>query len=98
VSTHYNPENLDEGPIYDRVRMLAASTIRGRYALDDPQGPDVTSGQPLSIWLSGQWIAGRVEGGSYVDDGSCGPHEGYAFYADDGSTCGLCIGMKVRLG
>ena len=70
----------------DRIYTLVASSNAGRFALDRPDGQDITSGQPMTILLGGQWITGRVEHGSH----------GYRFVA--GLThCGLCVGMKVRV-
>ena len=55
----------------------------------------------------GQWIGGRVEYGrerypntgmQYLKNEQL-PRvlDGYYFVADDGSFCGLCVGMKVRI-
>jgi hypothetical protein len=87
---------------------LVASSNSGRYALDDPEGQDITSGITLAIDLGGKWVAGRVEyrHEMYVNMGMQYPGEpprsprvidGYYFIADNGGVCGLCIGMKVRL-
>jgi Domain of unknown function (DUF5348) len=53
----------------DTVSMLLISSVRGRYALDDPlHGQDITSGQTLAILLGGHWIEGSIEhaGGLYA--------------------------------
>ena len=79
---------------------LVLSTNRGRYALDDPvSGPDVTNGQPLAVLLGGHWIKGRVEhaGNLYASARSGQVEQGYYFIATDGTMCGLCAGMQVRL-
>ncbi len=77
---------------------VVASTNRGRYALDTPDGQDLTSSQPVSISLGGYWIEGRVEhtGRLYrTDAGSvCG---GYFFISTTGTICGLCAGMRIRI-
>lgn len=78
---------------------LVVSSNRGRYALNHPGGRDLTSGDALEIQLGGHWIAGHAEhcGQSYAWGYMPIPQAGYVFYAEDGSTCGLCVGMKVRL-
>ena len=93
----------------EQVYTLVPSTNRGRYALDDPQGYDLTSGQPVRLLLGGYWIEGRVEhsnfptkkypdgAGMYSMTGKDGLHIGYYFSANDGTVCGLCTGMSVRL-
>jgi len=95
------------------IHTLVPSTNSGRYACDDPQhGHDLTSGEPISILVGGHWIAGRVEG-SHVSSKRLVPGTyaaehaqtnglpligGYYFIASaDGSVCGLCVGMKIRL-
>jgi len=85
----------------ETMYTLVPSTNRGRYALDDPvSGPDVTSGQPLAVLLGGYWVDGRVEHTSnlYASERSRQAECGYYFTAaDDGTICGLCAGMQVRL-
>ncbi len=80
-----------------REGMLVQAANRGRYAIDDPDD-DLTSGQPLDIWIGGQWIAGRLEhaGAVYVTNDNR-MMAGYYFLADSGGDCGLAVGMKVRL-
>ncbi len=77
---------------------LVPSTNRGRYALDTPDGPDLTCGCPISICLGGYWIAGYVEHALRlytINAGqACG---GYFFNSQTGTICGLCVGMQVRL-
>lgn len=46
---------------HERVYTLVPSTNRGRYALDDPQGYDLTTHQSVSLLLGGSWTLGRVE-------------------------------------
>lgn len=93
----------------DTVYTLVPSMNSGRYALDDPEhGRDITSGTNLAIRLGGQWIEGSVEyaGDRYVNMGMQHGGEpprlprvldGYYFIANDGTMCGLCTGMSVRL-
>jgi len=92
----------------DEVRTLVASTTGGRYALDDAQyGRDLSSGQPVEILISGQWISGRIEYATdiYANEGlqflGDKPKKpvigGYYFIGSDGGVCGLCLGMKVRI-
>jgi hypothetical protein len=45
----------------DTKHTLVPSTNRGRYALDDPEGQDITGGDRIIVWLGGQWIEGSVE-------------------------------------
>ena len=93
----------------ERVYTLVPSTNRGRYALDDPQGYDLTNGQPVSMLLGGHWILGQVEhshaptkkyphaAGTYSITGVEGVQIGYYFIAEDDTICGLCTGVHVRL-
>jgi hypothetical protein len=85
----------------DTVSMLVFSSVRGRYALDDPhQGQDITSDQALSILLDGHWIEGSIEhaGGIYALEHAAQPtSSGYYLLARDGSVCGHCTGMRVRV-
>jgi hypothetical protein len=89
---------------------LVASTNAGRYALGDPEtGPDITSGTVLAIRLADRWIHGSVEytheiyvnmGMQHLGEPPRLPRvlDGYYFIAtDDGSRCGLCVGMEIRL-
>lgn len=95
----------NEGTIYT---LVASSNTSGRYALDEPGGPTISSGQGLAILLNGVWTEGSVEHAShmYVNRGlqylgDKGPEsrtlEGYYFIGSHGGVCGLCVGMKVRL-
>ncbi len=88
-----------------RVSTLVASRNPGRYGLDEQDGSDLTTGQPLAILLGGRWIAGRVEHATFPDAEGCyaltgmtQARIGYYFVASDGQVCGLCTGMRVRLG
>jgi Domain of unknown function (DUF5348) len=83
----------------DTIHTLVASTNRGRYALDEPKGQDITSGDRIAIWLAGQWTLGRVEHGGtlYASEASGRAERGYYFVASNGGMCGLCSGMRVRL-
>ncbi len=87
----------------DTMHTLVASSNRGRYALDDPDH-HLTTGQPLAMLLGGSWTPGRVEHstspdaeGCYVLTGMAQVRIGYYFIAQDGSVCGLCTGMQVRV-
>jgi len=90
------------------VYTLVASRNPGRYALDEQDGSDVTTGQPLAILLGGYWTLGRIEHsnaplpqypdvGCYAITGMPQVRIGYYFVARGGSVCGLCTGMHVRL-
>lgn len=87
-----------------RAYTLVASRNPGRYALDEQDGGDLNTGQPLAILLGGSWTRGRVEHSTYPDAEGCytltGMAQvriGYYFVAQDGQVCGLCTGMRVRL-
>lgn len=80
----------------NEVFVLTCSTTRGRYALDLPDGPDVTAGSRMAVLLGGVWIAGTVEHGR-VYSGERDIEQGYYFIADSGERCGLCAGMHVRV-
>jgi Domain of unknown function (DUF5348) len=77
------------------------SSTKGRYSLDDPvYGRDLTSGQALAILLDGDWIKGNIEhaGDLYaLEHAAQSAASGYYFLAKDGTMCGLCAGMSVRL-
>ena len=95
----------------DTIYTLVPSTNRGRYATDDPEyAHDLTTGERISVLLGGTWVEGRVEhatapaaplqadmAGYYALSGVDGVKVGYYFLAADGTLCGLCAGMKVRL-
>ncbi len=84
----------------ETVYMLVASTNRGRYALDRPDGPDVTSGAVIAVQLGGQWIEGSIEhtGNLYaVEYGLRALVSGYYFQATRGGVSGVCVGMKVKV-
>ena len=83
----------------DTMHTLVVSTNRGRYALDDPEGQDITGGDRIAVWLGGQWIEGSVEhaGSLYASESSGRPERGYYFVARNGGMCGLCTGMRVRI-
>jgi hypothetical protein len=95
----------DEAKVY----TLVPSLNRGRYALDDPDGGDLTTGQHIDILLGGRWIPGKVEhstyptrkypevAGCYALTGVENVKIGYYFVAKGGMVCGLCTGMMVRL-
>lgn len=92
----------------DEGHTLVISHDYGRYALDGPAGPTISTGQRLAICLNGRWIEGRVAHASelYANrglrfPGDRGPDEraieGYYFLASGSGLCGLCVGMRVRL-
>lgn len=96
---------LNQESIYT---LVASNNTYGRYALDEPNGPELSSGQPLSIRLNGQWIAGSIEHALDIAV-NCGmstlfdnPGErtidSYYFIGSEGGICGLCVGMEVKLG
>lgn len=81
---------------------LASSPNRGRYIIDDPDPRyELTSGQRLAVLLGGHWIEGEVNIAPflYASDYWVEPRtlRGYYFTASDGTRCGLCVGMRVRL-
>jgi hypothetical protein len=85
-------------PEDDDIHALVASSNRGRYALDESGGSDLTAGDTIAIYLGGQWIEGHIEhaGHLYAREYRDQPERGYYFCATDGSCCGLCTGMRVR--
>jgi hypothetical protein len=90
---------MQEGNMDETIHTLVASRNRGRYALDEPDGLDLTAGAAVAVWLGGQWIAGQIEhaGRLYAVERTGQSERGYYFLAADGSCCGLCSGMRVRL-
>ena len=95
-------EQVSANTADDTIYTLVPSSRRGHYALDDPQhGRDIESGDALAILLAGRWIEGDIEHKANVYAIEHGPRlvaSGYCFNARDGGSCGLCVGMKVRLG
>ena len=83
----------------EQVYTLVPSTNRGRYALDDPQGYDLTSGQPVSVLLGDCWTLGHIEHKRllYASARTGQAEPGYYFQALNGTVCGLCTGMSVCL-
>jgi hypothetical protein len=79
-----------------RKYTLVVSMNHGRYALDRPDGFDITAGIRLVARLGNSWMSGRVEHGP-VYSGECGIERGYYFIADSGACCGLCVGMQVQV-
>ena len=83
----------------ETIHTLVASRNRGRYALDEPDGPDLTAGEVVAVWLGGHWTLGQVEHGGrlYAVERTGQSERGYYFLAADGSCCGLCSGRRARL-
>lgn len=84
----------------DTIYTLVASSNRGRYALDTPDGLDLTAGATIAIQLGEQWITGSIEhtGNMYAVEATGHTERGYYFRASGGrGLCGLCAGMKVKL-
>ena len=69
--------------------VIVPSSSAGRLALGTRYGPDLTSGLHCEIYLNGSWITGSV--------GYAASSGGYYFQTGDGSRCGLCEQMRVRL-
>lgn len=84
---------------------LRFSSNSGRYQIGEAEdAPDLTAGDACEVWLGGQWVSGYVEhaGKVYAVErsavrGGLTSVPGYYFIAHDGSLCGLCLGMKVRI-
>lgn len=96
---------MNEETVYT---LVASSNTSGRYALNEPDGPEISSGRSIAISLNHMWIEGSVEHASemYVNRGlrhlgDTAPEEstleGYYFIGRVGGICGLCVGMRVRL-
>lgn len=51
--------------------VLVPSSNRGRYAVDDSEGHDITSGEHIAINLGGTWIEGHIEGSGSYDYSGC---------------------------
>lgn len=93
----------------DKLYLLVASSNSGRFALGDPDGRDLTSGDHIEIFLGGHYIPGRVEHtgnlipiertlGEAMNQSPQQYLKGYHFISDlTGNICGLCVGMRVRL-
>lgn len=91
--------------------LFLSSRTRGRYAVGDSDGPELSSGQGIELYIAHQWIPGRVE---YSPDPlyvTLGPQTlgevaqmamrpkaigGYYVEIADGGIIGLCVGMFVR--
>jgi hypothetical protein len=78
--------------------------LAGRYAILVDEGnvfanPDLHTDFHCWIKLAGMWIEGAIRHGNkmYSIERPKGCYSGYYFQALDGSVCGLCIGMKVRI-
>jgi hypothetical protein len=84
--------------------VLVASSNAGRYQVGK-DGPDLTTGCRCQVWLGGRWHFGTVwhskrrgaTDGLMAVERPAGVATGYYLLLDDGSVCGLCTGMLVRL-
>ena len=95
----------------ETTSSVIPSTNRGRYALSEPDegdDRDLTGGDALSILLGGQWRKGQIKHArrallrsphrpGTTTSWDRGIQPGYSFIARDGSVCGPCTGMQVRL-
>ena len=81
--------------------LLYPSSNPGSYQLgpDEFNTPDLHTGQRCEIFLAGRWIAGHVRhgGNKYSIEVPRGVWRGYYFQSEDGSVCGLGVGMKIRI-
>lgn len=92
----------------EEIHTLVRSSTSGKYALDEADGPDISAGTRLYILLNGQWIPGQVEyarrlyvnmGPQFWGDKPHLPEQIDGYYLETGNgICGLCVGMRVRLG
>ena len=58
--------------IDETIRTLVPSANRGSYALDDGEtGHDLTAGEPVAIFLGGQWIEGHIEHSGHYEEPGC---------------------------
>lgn len=78
--------------------------LAGRYAITvDPSNvfanPDLHTDFHCWIQLAGAWIEGHIRHAHdmYSIEIPKGCYRGYYFQALDGSVCGLCIDMRVRM-
>lgn len=88
-------------------RLVPSCNTYGHYALDEVDGPEISSGQVIAINIGALWIEGSIEHGEnrYLSRGIHHQEEvseyrtldGYYFKAKGGGLCGLCAGMLVRL-
>ena len=97
------PKEEEAAPTAEETTYtLVASGSSGGYVLDDAEGGRaLSSGDALAILLSGQWIPGSIAYTANLYGIESAPHRlysGYYFLDHDGNVCGLCAGMKVRLG
>src|SRR5260370_41057892 len=58
---------------------------RGHYAIGSPDGKVLRPGQALTIVVAGHEITGTIQASE----------QGDYLRTDDGTTCGLCAGMRV---
>lgn len=79
--------------------LVASVQVRGRYTVGK-DGPELNTGQRVTICVYGHWTRGNVAHGGAIyateSDGNERTVRGYYFVADDGSVCGLCVGMTVQ--
>ena len=80
---------------------LYPSTNRGRFQVGNAaDAPDLTGGDIVDVWINRQWIRGRIEhapGLYVVEDVPDKVLKGYYVIFNDGSFCGLCAEMRVRI-
>ena len=96
----------------ETIYTLGAGAKKGYYKLVinpllDTTGPDLEIGTRIAVELGGQFIPGRVMSDAMMYASDLWVQQrlirGHFFLADaptsNGklSTCGLCIGMRVRL-
>ena len=93
-----------EGPLA-LCKTEDGDLLPGRYSVVvDPDdvfaNPDLHTDFWCEIRLAGQWIEGHIRhtrDGIYAIEYPKGAYWGYYFQATDGSRCGLCAGMFVRI-
>ncbi|GCF11270.1 hypothetical protein [Dictyobacter arantiisoli] len=91
------------------IHTLVPSTTRGRYALDRPDGADISSGQYIRIQCGCRWIAGSVEmarasaqrlvHGTVATDNTNAviPVVSAYYFTSEADVYGLCVGQKVQV-
>lgn len=54
-----------------REGLLVPSSISGRYALDHPDGPELTGGVVIEVFIAGSFMLGRVEHATGYNSPGC---------------------------